>query len=305
MVYQQFITQKHWSLAWYFRDYGYSVTAIHPYYDWFWKRNSVYPLLGFENIYFNDGNLSHTDIKGRYISDKAVSDEIISKYEMFSENGERPVFTFAVTMQNHGPYYAWYAGDDATIKLQNQLDKQPADIAETYAEGARYASEAFVYLTEYFKNEKRPTYIIMFGDHAPSPVADMAEYYAIGENGEITEEVVYRKYTTPLIVWTNDESPETEKKIRDIKTVTPQMLTGEIFNITGMPKPPYIEMLENIKKTTRGFNSRYILDANGIRRPAKDFESLGDIYEKLRIVQYDATLGKKYFADEFAESAKK
>ena len=301
MVYQQFITQKHWSLAWYFRSYGYSATAIHPYFDWFWKRNSVYPLLGFENIYFNDGNLKHKDIKGRYISDKAVADEIIYNYEKFSENGGKPVFTFAVTMQNHGPYYAWYSGGDAVIKSLNELGEKSANIVETYAEGVRYASEAFLYITQYFENEKRPTYIVMFGDHAPSPVADMAEYYAIGENGEITEEVIYNKYTTPLLVWTNVKDPETEEKIRNIKTVTPQMLTGEIFNITGMPKPPYIEMLENIKKTTRGFNSRYILDENGIHRPAEDFETLGDIYEKLKLVQYDATLGKKYFADEFAK----
>ena len=299
MVYQMFVTKKHWSLAWYFRDHGYSTTAIHPYYDWFWKRNTVYPLLGFENIYFDD-DMIHTEIKGRYISDKAVSSEIISRYEMFSENGGRPVFTFAVTMQNHGPYYARYFGGDAQIKLLNQVDEHPARVLETFAEGVRYASEAYIYLTEYFKNVERPTYIIMFGDHSPAAIVDTADFYAIGETAGMSEEALYNRYVTPIIIWTNQDNPEIDEIIRNIGTVTPQMLTDEIFNMTGMPKPAYIKMLENIKKTTRGFSSRYILDEHGGYRSANGFEKIRDIYEKLRVVQYDATLGKNYFIDEFA-----
>jgi phosphoglycerol transferase MdoB-like AlkP superfamily enzyme len=303
MIYQQFITKRHWSLAWYFRDFGYSATAIHPYYDWFWKRNTVYPLLGFENIYFNDGSLHYIDIKGRYISDRAVSDEIISRYKMFSDGGETPVFTFAVTMQNHGPYYAQYFGDDKQINLINQFDDNPRHIIETFAEGMRYASEAFVYLTEYFKDVARPTYIIMFGDHSPVPIVYMDEYFALGYEGStpFTEEVVYSRYITPIIIWSNKDDAATDEIIRNIGTVTPQMLTNEIFNITGMPKPAYIEMLENIKKTTRGFTSRYILDQNGVYHHSGDFEKIGEIYEKMRVVQYDATLGRGYFAYEFGK----
>jgi phosphoglycerol transferase MdoB-like AlkP superfamily enzyme len=307
IVYQQFITQKEWSLAWYFRDYGYATTAIHPYHDWFWKRNLVYPLFGFENIYFNDGTLNYIDVKGGYISDKAVSDEIISRYNMFAEDGERPVFTFAVTMQNHGPYYPRYFGDDAQIQLINKLDPSPEGIAESFAEGVRYSSEAFAYLTEYFKDVDRPTYIIMFGDHAPSAVPDIRDFYAINENGDISADDIYNMYKTPLLVWTNQNNPETAEKIRSIGTVTPQMLTEEIFSVTGMPKPAYIQMLSKIKETTRGFTSRYTLDGNGGligADPAnlpQNQELIKSLYDKLNVVQYDATVGKQYFISDFTE----
>jgi phosphoglycerol transferase MdoB-like AlkP superfamily enzyme len=298
MVYQQFVTKKHWSLAWYFRDFGYATTAIHPYYDWFWKRNTVYPLLGFENIFFDNGGLNYIDRRGRYISDQAVSWEIISRYNRLSDNGGIPVFTFAVTMQNHGPYSGQY-GNDTQISLINQLDEHHARMIETYAEGVRYASEAFMYLTEYFKDTERPTYIIMFGDHSPSGIVDMAELYAYGEHTNMTEQVLFNRYVTPVIIWTNFDCAETDEAIRNIGTVTPQMLTNEIFNITGMPKPAYMQMLENIKRTTRGFTRHYILDADGGYHVSGDFERIRDIYEKMRVVQYDATLGRGYFADEF------
>ena len=300
MVYQLFVTRKHWSLAWYFRDFGYSTTAIHPYYDWFWKRSTVYPLLGFENMYF-EHSMINKDMKGIYRADKTVSQEIIDRYEMFSEGGSKPVFTFAVTMQNHGPYYARYFGSDAQIRLLNQIDEHPARAAETFAEGLRYASEAFIYLTEYFKDAERPTYIIMFGDHAPAAIVDTIDFYAIGESDGRSEQELYNRYVTPAIIWTNQNNYDTDEIIRNIGTVTPQMLTDEIFNITGMPKPAYIKMLENIKKSARGFTNQYIIDDNGVARRSSGFERIADIYEKLRIVQYDATLGKNYFIDEFAD----
>jgi hypothetical protein len=120
----------------------------------------------------------------------------------------------------------------------------------------------------------------------------------------------------PLLIWTNRDNPETGEMIRNIGTVTPQMLANEIFNITGMPKPAYMQMLENIKQTTRGFTSRYMLDENGNHSEtndfkyfeyyeyAEDFEKIKNIHDKMRVVQYDATIGRNYFIDEFAEFAK-
>jgi hypothetical protein len=70
------------------------------------------------------------------------------------------------------------------------------------------------------------------------------------------------------------------------------MLMAELFNLTGMPKTAYIEMLANVKKKTHGFTSKYALDENGdlISNP----EELKDIFEKLRIIQFDRTFGENY-----------
>ena len=294
MIYQLFINRKHWSLAWYFRGFGYSTVAVHSYHDWFWRRSSVYPLLGFENIYFQD-DMMHTDRTGRYISDLSVSRELISRYGQLSENGGRPVFAFAVTMQNHGPYTGQYG--NTQVRVLNRLDDHPRRMLETFAEGVRFASEAFIYLTEYFRGVERPTYIIMFGDHAPGVIPDIEEFYAIGEYPGLTEEQLFNRFVTPIIVWSNRGEPAAA---RNIGTVSSQMLAVELFNITGMPKPAYIKMLDNIMGTTRGFTSRYILDAGGAPHAANGFGKIRHIYDMLRVVQYDATLGRNYFIDELA-----
>ena len=308
MIYQQYISRRRWSLAWYFREFGYVTTAIHPYYDWFWRRNTVYPLLGFENIFFDDGSLHYIDRIGRFITDQAVAWEIISRYQQFSQNGELPIFTFAVTMQNHGPYYRRYFGDNHQIYVTNSFEETPTTIVETFAEGIRFAGEAFIYLTEYFANVERPTYIIMFGDHSPTPVANMHEFYALTADGGLTDEENFNRYVTPIIVWSNHRDPQRAEEVneiaRNIGTVTSQMLIVELFNITGMPKPAYVQMLANIMETTRGFNRFYKLDAYGNHSPAHDFSdapNIRAIYEKLRVVQYDATMGRGYFVNQFTD----
>ena len=302
VVYQQYITKKQWSLAWYFKDLGYSTTAIHPYYNWFWKRNTVYPLLGFENLYF-DENMAYIDREGQFISDMALTNEITHKYEKFSEGGDKPIFTFAVSMQNHGAYYdSRYP--DREIKLTTSRDADTKAIVEVFGEGVRYASEALVALTEYFESVERPTYIILFGDHAPSLSTSDSELYALDEEFELYHRDYFNKYKTPLIIWTNNKS-EQGKNIEDIArdmpaNIAPYMLTDELFNITALPKPGYIQMLSNIRNHTEGFTNKFFLDKNGNETNLDEFPELKDIMDKLRLCQYDATLGKNHVIDEFS-----
>ena len=305
MIYQQFITKEQWSLAWYFRNIGYVTSAIHPYYDWFWKRNIVYPLLGFENMYFNTpGTLNYIDRRGQYISDAAVVREIISRYVEHSNDGEIPVFTFAITMQNHYPYSEGrYTEEERQIKLVKSTEDFECNAsAETFVEGVRYASKSLVYLIDYFRNVERPTYIIMFGDHAPIFVNNKL-FYITDENDEILFEDTYNTYKTPLIIWTNQTDLSILNKIKSIKTVSPFMLTEEIFNLTNLPKPGYIEMLSKIKEKTKGFTEKYTLDENGEligENPSSvEINKIKDIFNKLRVVQYDTTVGKNYYIKEF------
>ncbi|GHU34096.1 phosphoglycerol transferase [Clostridia bacterium] len=294
MVYNQFINEKKWSLAWYFREMGYTATAIHPYLDWFWKRNTVYPHLGFENIYFK-GNLNYIDVNGAYISDKAVSDEIISRYDEATAENDVPIFTFAVTMQNHGEYYA-SRYKDKKIKLVNQLNEDDTGMLETFFEGVRYASEAYMYLTEYFADVERPTYIIMFGDHAPS-FAYNKELYAMNENADMSDEDRYNRYRTPIIFWSNTG----EKFLDDassLDTLTPQMLSVKLIDMIGLPKNGYYTMLDSIFEYTHGYTDRYTLGGDG-KLTRRTEPPISDIYEKLNVIQYDAALGKRLVIDEF------
>ena len=300
VVYQQYITKKQWSLAWYFRDFGYVTTAIHPYYDWFWKRNTIYPMLGFENVYFAK-DMAYIDRRGQFISDRALTKEIIHKYERLSDNGGKPIFTFAVSMQNHGAYYdSRYPNRE--IRLASPRDPETDAIVEVFSEGMRYASEAFVTLTEYFENIERPTYIVIFGDHAPT-LAFNKNLYALNENFEMYSRDTFNGYRTPLIIWTNNKGgrgKNMEEIARNIpENITPYMFTDELLNITGIPKPKYIEMLSNIRNYTEGFTNKFILDKNGALTTFEKSPEIKAIIDKLEICQYDSILGKNYVINEF------
>lgn len=289
IVYQQYINEQQWSLAWYFKNIGYNTVAVHPYESWYWKRSTIYPLFGFDKMYFMDTGLNYIDVKGKFISDKALSREIISRYEENLQENSAPLFSFNVSMQNHGDYYEELYPDRES-KLVSGSGVESTDIqAEAFCEGTKYASEAFEFLTEYFKDVERPTYIIIFGDHAPT-LAKYPDYYA---ESQLTIKNEENCYITPFAVWSN-----TGKSFGELGTMAPYMLTEELFNITELPKPSYIAMLSEIKKKTKGFTDKYVLDANGnicyeSENPVL-YAEINSIIEKLGVVQYDATIGKHY-----------
>jgi len=287
IIYYQ-LTNKQWSLAWYFRNLNYNTIAIHPYYRWFFLRNKVYPLLGFEQMYFWD-NMTNNEINGTFVSDLAVSKEIIDKYEKFND---KPYFAFAVTMQNHGDYpNDRYAKRDVKI-TSNMKDIDLKNRLEVYFEGTKYGAEAFKYLTDYFKNVKRPTYIVMFGDHSPG-YSQNINLYDSSNDGELTDSDFVKTFLTPVVLWSN-----TGKNFGNLKVLSPFMLAEELFNITSLPKPGYIKLLSNIKKELSGFTRQYRF--NGENNITKD-NSTDALLRKIRICQYDATIGKRYALNEFEQ----
>jgi len=293
IVYQQYITKKQWSLAWYFGGLGYKTLAIHPYSHWFWKRSTVFPLLGFDHIYF-DADMAFAEKKGKYISDMSLTKEIIYRYEEVSEGGDVPVFGFFISMQNHGGYYRETYGE-TQIRLTREADGHSEIACEVFGEGIRYASEAFLALCEHFENEKRPTYIVMFGDHGPSLAGDKF-LYALDENVEMYPEDRFNMYVLPIVVWSN-----TGEHFGDLGTFTPIMLTAGILELAKLPKPPYIQMLSGLKSTTAGFTHIYRLDSEGnLSDDAQLKQKIDEIGRNLGYVQYDATLGKNYAIDEFS-----
>ena len=78
--YQQYVKSEIPSLASRLGELGYTTTAIHPYYGSGWNRNTVYPLLGFDNLIFKDAFTAPKKIRN-YISDESAFQKIIDLYE--------------------------------------------------------------------------------------------------------------------------------------------------------------------------------------------------------------------------------
>ncbi len=285
--YQHFIKKSMPSLPSELKNNGYVTSAIHPYDPWFWGRDKVYPLLGFDEFIAKD-DFKGAKKKGYYVSDDSVMDKIIGKIEATQD----PLFVFAVTMQNHGPFDDnRYKGTEITLTGEDPAMKE--QMLDTYTQGVLDADRAFKKLTDYVKTSEEPTLVIEFGDHLPS----------LGENFEM-----YKKYgyIRENVASYEDMTGEEQLKIRstqlsaysnykDIELpayVSPSMLSARIIAYTGVEMSDYYKMLYGFSNTFTCIYGQNIIDNNGAlsqmdEKAAKEYWQL----------QYDLLAGKQYFKE--------
>lgn len=193
------------SLASQLRSQGYETMAIHPYRGTNYRRNIVYPQIGFDTYYTRDDFEKPSYIR-KYISDDCLADRIIEEYESKSS---QPLFCYNVTVQNHGDYTMSNAANiDFQITVQNEEVNRTK--AEIYENLIRESDSAFQKLVEYFETREEPTVILMFGDHQANLGDDTYEYL-IGT--DLTQEELMEKYKVPFVIWANyDIEEETIEK---------------------------------------------------------------------------------------------
>ncbi|HAC59128.1 MAG TPA: hypothetical protein DCF73_12335, partial [Rhodobiaceae bacterium] len=97
--YLRYCDKPVWTIATYLRSIGYRTVCIHPFHKSFFRRDKVYPHLGFDEFIDID-DFDESDRAGPYVSDGAVAQKI----ETLLADETAPVFIFAITMENHGPW---------------------------------------------------------------------------------------------------------------------------------------------------------------------------------------------------------
>jgi phosphoglycerol transferase MdoB-like AlkP superfamily enzyme len=187
------------------QNYGFN-KALHPYYGSGWNRETVYPLLGFEDfISMEDISESKLDfIRAKYTSDQSDYKLVEEYYEKYRKsNSSQPFYLFNVTMQNHGGYDASKQGGIAS-KVKITDSKLQDDQAELYLNLVKKSDEAFQSLTEYFENVAEPTVIVMFGDHQPAIEDSFWTSLYNGKSVENTSrQTQANRYVTPFVIWAN------------------------------------------------------------------------------------------------------
>lgn len=150
------------SVASYLKRLGYRTICIHPYPANFYRRDRVYPRLGFDE--FLDIRVFEDTMRfGPYIGDVAVADKVSA----IVHGATGPVFIFVITMENHGP-----------LHLERVA---PADIDALYAEPPPPGCEDLTIYLRHLRNADRmiamlrrtledcdcPAGLCWYGDHVP------------------------------------------------------------------------------------------------------------------------------------------
>lgn len=204
--YKEYYTKEQGSMASYMKELGYYTMAFHSYDGEFWERNMGYKNMGFD-VFYDEKLFRNREISHGYISDASLTKEIIERFEEQKEiNPQQPVFSFAVSVQNHvtdlddfDKYNGSvdFGGIDADVKGSMTSEVNRADVEEYY-NGLYESVDALEELLNYFENYEEDTMVIFFGDHAPSFVSMIFE-----DTGRELDNSMYR---TPYMIWTNYEN---------------------------------------------------------------------------------------------------
>lgn len=185
--YLRYCDKPVWTIAAYLRSIGYRTVCIHPFHKSFFRRDKVYPHLGFDE-FIDIGAFDAADRVGPYVSDDAVA----RKIESLLESGDGPVFVFAITMENHGPWKK--PRIDVPEALAAAMPRASRPFSQYLAHLAN-ADRMIGRIRKHLMASERPSVFCFYGDHLPS----MPKMFsAIGHDDPRTD----------YFVWLSDDGRE-------------------------------------------------------------------------------------------------
>ena len=259
-----------------FNAAGYTTIGIHPEDETNWKRNSIYDYYGFDQTYFIDdfADLTSEDMYRGHVSDKAVYNKIIDIYEGL-EDGET-MFTFAVTMQNHGGYTT--SGFEPTVWL---TDANKHSINE-YLSTINNSDAALQYLIEYFEEQDEEVIICFFGDHQPALSYFGNHYFNLTDESDEGERLA--QYVIPYMYWSNSDIDCNVKEVTSLN-----FLSGYLLDMAGVEKTDFLSFVNQLNDEIPALNAAGWLDNdmnfNPISYTSKDLPQNLQLYSSL---QYNA-----------------
>lgn len=289
MAYQQYVKEELPSLASYLKSQGYSTTAIHSYQKWFWNREDVYPLIGFDK-FISDEDFKNPEIRGNFISDKDTVERVISEYEKAREEGDEPFFGFAVTMQNHSTYEAKVYDTRNISAYDPNVSDEANTLINNYVQGVKDADEALGELISYFEEIEEPTIVVMFGDHLPMLGNDYMVYKETGyiPEGDWEAEDYLDMYTTPFVAWNNYDLEQ-----EDVGIINAHYLAPTVLSSMGVELPVYFDFLLDLKEEVPAYTQHVCIDEEG-NPQLTPTEEMAEKKEEHWLLQYDLMFGEGY-----------
>ncbi len=200
------------SLASHLKSQGYFCVCIHPHPASFFGREKIFPNLGFD-AFIDIQSFNKNDTFGPYISDQAVTEKI---FEVTQENTDKPLFIFAITMENHGPLYLEKTTLDEQKGYFQEPGKRDLNDLTVYLRHLKNADKMVAELTSAFRQFDKPNTLCFYGDHIPS----MPKTY---------QQLDYNDEASDYFIWHNAEPTNKPNE----KELAVDSLAKTLLNFTG------------------------------------------------------------------------
>jgi len=283
--YQQYVRGAVPSLASFFRAEGYETTAMHPFEGWFWNREHVYDAFGFDR-FLSIEKLPPMRSRGPLVSDDSLTDEIIRR----ADAAQRPFFTFAVSLQGHGPYEP-NRYTDPSVKVESVASYWTGKSIQTYAESIADADRSFQRLIDWAQKRERHTVLVFFGDHLPPLNQAYTETgFMAGPVPDRREEAakLAQHRETPLVVWSNKNGP-----MKDIGSISPSLIPLKLFQAAGIEHPYYTGFLGRVDAEYDVIERHVLIAPTGATQDWSQQKLVDPLINDFRLLQYDALFGKQ------------
>ncbi len=148
------------------REQGYQTIGIHPYPASFYRRDTIFPRLGFDQL-LDITAFAGVPRHGFFVPDMALVERMLLELDA---PGEAPRFIYAISMENHGPWNEdrlTLIGAEPESAAPSEMDRQFALPFDLYLHHLRRGDAALARLAEAVVQRQRPTLMLFFGDHLP------------------------------------------------------------------------------------------------------------------------------------------
>lgn len=294
--YQAYIDQETPSLASYLKQYGYFTLASHFANRSNWKRDTVYPLLGFDE-FLSEPSVEEFECEHGRISDWANYQEVIRRYEQWKdEQTSEHFFCFNVTFQNHGGYLTGYRCENPPHYTGGAADPD----VEEYLSTVHVSDQAFQKLVEYFRQEDEPTVIVMFGDHWPRLNNEFLDTITEQDTSAGELEKSQDRYETPYLIWANyDIDAEEGGKL------SANYLSTLLLETAGVSLNSYYSFLGGLSEELPVMNSIGYIDAEDdyVGSDTELDEKTQQDLKDYELLQYELLFGKNVESRAFFDAA--
>ncbi len=184
--FDDFIREAIPSLASKAKEAGFATVGIHPHTPDFYRRNTVYPLLGFDR-FLSINDFTSPEKAGAWVRDTEGFNRGL-KETSANRNGSNLVFY--VTVQNHGPFL---------IKWKNPIYPGGLSVNDTWsirnlAGGHRESDRALKAFIDTLRKSGKRSIVVFYGDHQPAASHDFygeLPYFATKTNAFRTEYLIW------------------------------------------------------------------------------------------------------------------
>ncbi|MBN3852520.1 LTA synthase family protein [Paraburkholderia sp. Ac-20340] len=214
-----FVRRACTSLAGFFRRAGYRTVAVHPYHADFFGRRRAFEHMHFER-FLDIAHFEGAARVGPYIGDIAVADALVALLE---KADDKPVFTFAITMENHGPLHLEaVAPGESHARHGLGEDAQWRDLT-AYLRHVENADQMIGKLIDCLRKRARPAILCFYGDHVP---AMSAVFNALGSQPANSDYFIWRNFGT-------DSGERRDVDVESLGSAIQRAMTGAHSPRTG------------------------------------------------------------------------